>query len=395
MNDIQVNITIISDLHCKHSSKDQVTSDFRKKSTNLYTDLLRSEEIPVHPVKAFIDLVEKSADSFKSDLLLCPGDITDEIDHQGYITGWSFLEEMQAAVQAPHLLATLGNHDVDSRRIVNGELPFSLPRSIKPNYPIGVASLRQDFWNDHYCIFETECCQVLLFNSCYTHLSSNDAKKSVIKEDVLKSMERKLSILPKGKIRIALCHHHPISHSNVSYPDTDIIDKGEHFLELLIKYDFSLIVHGHKHEPRIRYYNSLVVFCAGSFSSTANVTDSQSDNVFHRIEFKDIDRAIIKTWAYGSRNGWTQKMGQKFPSITGFGCKDNIQSLAADISKWFEVQGNGMLERYDRLISAIPAIQFVIQSDFEKLINILKSQYSVDIGYDLSGYPEKVSKAIK
>lgn len=123
MSDDKVVITVISDLHCKHSSSEKQGS-ISLTSTNLYSDGLRSENTPKHPVHCLLQEIERNISAFKSDVLLCPGDIADKVDHQGYITGWAFLEEIGQAINAKNLFATIGNHDVDSRRLSAGKCPL-------------------------------------------------------------------------------------------------------------------------------------------------------------------------------------------------------------------------------------------------------------------------------
>ena len=394
MADIPLILTVISDLHCKHSSSDK-QNGISQSSTILYSDALRTDTTPRHPVHSLLQEVEKNKEIFRSDLLLCPGDITDKIDHQGYITGWSFLEEIKQSLEACELYATLGNHDVDSRRINSSELPFFVARSIKYSYPINDKNLQEKYWNDHFCIVNAENYILLIFNSVYSHISSSDSSKAKISEEIITKMDQGLKSLgATNKPKIALCHHHPLNHSNVSYPDSDIIDKGELFLDMLNNHDFSIVIHGHKHEIKLRYYNNILVFCAGSFSSLENLRETESNNVFHQIHVFPNKKGLIKTWVYGARSGWSQKKDKNFPAVCGFGYHGQIPELAQRVSIWFSQHTNNRLELYKKLISIVPEVELLLPYQQQLLEEELRNLYEIEIMYDTNGIPVKVSKLI-
>lgn len=389
-------ITVVSDLHCKHSSSDLDDKKRLIRSTILYSDSLRKDSAPIHPVHSFLQVSQKNKSVFKSDVLLCPGDITDKIDPQGYITGWSFLEEMRDAISAPDLYATIGNHDVDSRRNNPSDKPFTIAQSIKYNYPLR-ENQKLQFWSEHYFIVENDKYILLVFNSSHSHISWDDSRKAYIGEEVIKKMSNDLKLFTKDKIRLALCHHHPIGQSNVNEPDSDVIDKGTDFLDMLCDEGFSMIIHGHKHEPKIRYYNSLVVFCSGSFSSRENLNETESENVFHVIEFQTKLEGLIRTWYYGSNRGWHQKANKKFPPITGFGFNGNeskLGELSNSINEWFNSKSNSSNDLFANLLAEIKDVQFLTPSEMSKVIQILKDQYKLDITYDEDGIPKRISKLI-
>lgn len=394
MTSSKLKILVISDLHCKHTSSDLDKDQMRSlNSTILYSDLLRRDVPPKHPVYSLLQQIEKDKLKFKSDILICPGDITDKLDHQGYITGWSFLEEIKEKSEAEKLYATIGNHDVDSRRNDKDLLPFTVAKAIKYNYPISDQNALVNFWNDQFCIIEDKKYILLIFNSSYSHISSMDAQKSCIGKDIIGKMNDKLKGLGKDKIKIALCHHHPIGQSNSSEPDLDLIENGVDFLDMLSNNNFAIIIHGHKHEVKIRYYQSIVVFCSGSFSSTQNIKETESDNVFHVIDFTDLKSGIINTWYYGSHNGWHRKAA-KFPPLTGFGFQGNIEDLAFEVSDWFKNKSNNSNDLYRNLIEAIPNFQYLMPYQKEQITDILINKYEIDITYDKEGLPKYISKII-
>lgn len=373
-----------------HSTGD---SDQGRPSTNLYSNQLRKDAPPKHPIQSFVKLVKKNESDFKSDILLCPGDITNKIDPQGYITGWSFLEEMKSAIGADGLYATIGNHDVDSRRSNKQSLPFTVAKSIKENYPIDDPQALDDFWLNNYCVIEKENFALLIYNSSHSHLNYDDATRAIIDLGVIDKMRERCKQIGQGKIKIALCHHHPIAQGNLDGFDSDVIQNGEKFLEMLSQQGFSMLIHGHKHEAKIRKYAGIIVFGAGSFSSLDNLRETESDNVLHVITFDGLKKGIIKTYTYGVSNGWHIKPSFKFPPITGFGFIGEIDSLALEISQWQPLVDTDN-QLFKDLVRAFPDVKFLLPNERDQLFEQLRNAYAIDITYDVAGLPINISKVI-
>lgn len=116
-----VTIAIASDLHC-HSLTSENQASF------LVADSLRTPS-GKHPVEALAELIDQ--ESLSAELLLCPGDITDKVCIQGLNSGWDFLKEIRDDLRADFLVATLGNHDVDSRSVHSAD-PFQVCRGFRP-----------------------------------------------------------------------------------------------------------------------------------------------------------------------------------------------------------------------------------------------------------------------
>ncbi|HEY6976416.1 MAG TPA: hypothetical protein VH396_09000, partial [Chitinophagaceae bacterium] len=73
---IEIDIAIVSDLHCHHSQ--QFTKDDKRQvHSYLHSDLLR---LPAneHPVQSLLHLINEK--TIKAEYLLCPGDVTNQVD---------------------------------------------------------------------------------------------------------------------------------------------------------------------------------------------------------------------------------------------------------------------------------------------------------------------------
>lgn len=391
-----LDIVIISDLHCKHPSAETGT-----KRTLLYSDsaYLPSQK---NPVAAALDLIRK--ESIRADILLCPGDITDQADKQGLVTGWSYLEEIQKALGARILAATVGNHDVNSRK-VGGSLPFEFLTSFKDSYPLSAltedcrnleAEAKRLFNNtDSFALYEFDKILLLVYNSSSSHIDSTEGSKSSISDLTLNKMQERLnSVKGDFAFKIAMCHHHPISHRNADYADNDVIDKGDAFIDLLNKFDFQLVVHGHKHNAQLNYRNNLPIFCSGSFSSIENKIDGNNDNVFHKISLEAIKkRGKLATWIYSPLSGWGHRRDRDFPCFTGFGFFGNLDDLAHAFHQSF-VEKNLDTIKFLDVATTVPDVLYLIpkyQKQFEKT---LKDKYQLELLPSLGDtvYPNKISK---
>lgn len=349
-----INLAVISDLHCSHSSKDE------KKDCKLHSDDLGTSD-KRHPVKSLLKLIKK--ENLSSDLVLCPGDITNCADKQGLITGWSFLKEIRSALNATDIIATIGNHDIDSRNLSLGNV-FSEIKYLDDNYPLPNV-LKDEYWSNGYSFWKSNDILILNINTCYYHGNHVTVNESKIDQAQLDKIESLLDSenLETYNYRIALCHHHIIAHSNLDYSDSDKLDKGDNLALLLRKFNFQIVIHGHKHDPRLTMYNRLPIFCAGSFSSRMNTKDLEIQNTFHIVTLeKNHPTGYIRSWIHQPTEGWLTKLDTYFPCFTGFGFNGDISNLASQIKAWFDSRSNPIY-KYEDLTKSFNTISNMTKED--------------------------------
>src|SRR5690606_38544830 len=71
-------------------------------------------------------------------------------------------------------------------------------------------------------------------------------------EDLRKTLDKE----PRDdRINILLCHHHPHKHQDIEQADYSAMVGGEKLIDLLREIPLGswLIIHGHKHQPRLIY----------------------------------------------------------------------------------------------------------------------------------------------
>jgi len=362
-------------------------------STYLHSDDIGKSEAR-HPIKALKKLIEK--EELETDLILCPGDITNFADKQGLITGWSFLEKIQDKIGAKHIIATVGNHDIENRNENVGNVFLDL-QLLDPEYPNPSKLNDSNYWSLGYCFVEYENILVLNINSCFFQSNAVTAKKSKIDISQLEAIKNELAKkdLKKFEYRMVLIHHHPIAHSNMDYEDIDKLDNGDELIALVNQYKFQIIIHGHKHDARLTIFNSLPIFCAGSFSSLMNVIDMKSDNTFHIIYLESGEsKGYIKSWIYAPQEGWVSRKDTRFPCLTGFGFKGDLNLLAREINDWLMASVLPNVSYYEKLLSSFPDLNFLTKENQMELAGILKNTYGLEFSPNYPNKPDVILKLI-
>lgn len=190
-------------------------------------------------------------------------------------------------------------------------------------------------------------------------------------------------------------HHHPIQHEDSNLGSEDLMKNGSRLIDTLEKYGYCLVIHGHKHHPRIRYAsggsNSLPVFASGSLSGSNNKAIlTITRNLFHVIDFPEGSCSkkgvvgIIRSWEFNMGMGWriATRSSADFPGKTGFGCRENISTLVCKISKYYQRNKKRQKCLWHTVTKQFPIIEYLIPGDFQQLEKALKKDYRIRILYD-------------
>lgn len=386
-------IAIVSDLHCCHSK----TSGADR--SRLLSDMMR---IPAkqHPVESLLELIDQQ--HIQSDVLVCPGDITNRVDKQGLVTGFNYLQEIQNALNAKQLFCTPGNHDVDSRDIYKLSDSSEILKCLHKRYPFENDELKQSFWSENFCLYENELIELLLFNSTFNHTNEEKALKAIIPELTLSKIQAKIEQKKdSSKIKVFVCHHHPYPFSNVDsvkYKDGDFLENGDKLLNILRNNGYYLVIHGHKHIPRYLFHDGVHLFAAGSFSSLENIAEGNTSNSFHIIELhtsNSILKAQIKTWYFTSAKGWSisRDPDEIFPSLTGFGSEKNTNEIALSIHNYFETESKDRV-KFEEIVNIIPDILYLSPDQQICLEKMLENSYGLKILNSLGTSPNEILKQL-
>jgi len=360
-------IAVLSDLHC-HPKKNGTEGQNR---THFFSDGPRVRGSR-HPVQYLVDLIRKDAQLLQADLLVLPGDFADQASIHGYNVAVLSVREIATLLGAKEIAATIGNHDVDSRNH-NGLGPFYGVQSMFQDFPLADRNQANSFFNQGFAFVEGDEFRVVVINSVIGHINKEAAEAGTASPIEIAALRSALSGLSIKKFNICLVHHHVIPHEELQLGAKDLLTGGENLLLLLEQFGFCLVIHGHKHHPRLRYSTSrsLPIFASGSFSAAIDpVTGSACRNTFHIIELLEPDGIVaefhgrVLTWDLKLDTGWmrTSLGSSSFPGTAGFGFTTSIKSLAKKVAGYVLSTGNPYVSWGD-VVANVPEVAFLIPSD--------------------------------
>lgn len=405
-NTKNLRVAVLSDLHFY---KQQAKSTSAKKDSwlALEDDGLADKSNPWNDLESLI-----GANELNVDAILCPGDITNKSDPDGLIFAWSSLNSLIKKLNANILAVATGNHDVISHSInqdkVAQDILDSSPgkdgplRELRPIYPIvfnesleGITEKacrdrRTEYFGSHFTHFENDQYLLVVLNTCANHgENDHENKRGSISKSTLDELTFFLENRQKGekKICILLCHHHPIQHANIDKGQYDFAFNGTRLTELLANDDDWIIIHGHKHHPRVVYASSQsndgpVIFAAGSFSAFLNESISSSlRNQFYIIDIKQEGSqppvGQIRSWNWFNGMGWSENLDPKTGVISGsgFGTRDHPNILAHEIANCI---GSEPIA-WEELCKKISKIKFLLPGMHDKLERALANFFEIEI----------------
>lgn len=386
-------LAIMSDLHCHHSS-------CQEHDSFLLTDALR-HPVNQHPVAALLKMLQES--SVTADYLVMLGDLTNKVDIQGLISGWGFIEEIATALKAKDIIVTVGNHDIDIRSTHKMGNPNFIAQKFHPHFPYTDSDNNRRFWSDGYVILRPrdEVCFVII-NSTHSNVSDIDVKRGSVSDAIIDAIDSEMTSCP-ADLKIMVCHHHPLLHTDVGWSIDHIMVNGERLVALAEKHKFALFLHGHKHYPRMTKSGGtcglpVPVFAAGSFSAKfkgnlATVTRNQ----FHLIEFFRTSPAqgAIRSWEYGIADGWvkTGYRSSRFPELTGFGFQGCVFDLSIKIAELYKTAGQPILPWTD-VEANISEVRYLSPVELVSLADSLASSASLQFEPDPPNHPKYIGKTV-
>jgi predicted phosphodiesterase len=370
---------IISDLHC---------TDKKGENSLFYSDI-PDKPINQNPVSSILAKIE-AEEFLHSDIVLCLGDLGDKAYRQGIKTAWEAVDRIKSKMKAKVLIGIPGNHDVDSRNRYHQD-PFKYVVNFNTNFPTSESKLNDSFWNKGFCIYKSDGLEILMINSVINHKNEESAKVSEISLETLENIEADLEIELEIN-RICILHHHPIKHSNIeNWKDSDSLDKGDKLIDLLNKYNYDIIIHGHKHQPRIVEYSGLTVFATGSFSSFDNLQASGYKTMFHVLEILEKGRGKVFSWEFNLQNGWKSELNPLFPATIGFGEQIDLKNLADRINTYF-LNCNESVLLYSQIETEFPEISYLIPDKLVKLKEFLNRNYELFLEPDFPLIPSLITR---
>jgi hypothetical protein len=323
-------VAVLSDIHPADDSDDSDSSILK----------LGADRNPdFHPFEALHRLIKEN--DLSVDLLLCAGDLGTKSNPKTIEFTWGELQVLAGKLKADKLIATPGNHDHDSRSTHNKYDPKGYLQSLNPKFPYEFNDDNSHFWAWNFDIVEDDFCRIIILNSSAYHGINDEFLHGRVTEVTINKLKEKLLPLEERPINIILCHHHFHKNEDIKISDYDAMHGSDKLLTMLsndVDGDW-MIVHGHKHYPKIYYGNTSsgdapVIFSAGSFSGDITGTGCVVQNQFYILEFEadDVENfglvGQFNAWDWASGRGWVPASERSgLPQKGGFGNQTKTKIL--------------------------------------------------------------------
>lgn len=371
----EFSLLVVSDLHA--SSNDE-HSDVTHVLVSTEND---PRENAVTGLKAFL-----ADEQIKADLVVCPGDLCHQADRDALRYAWRELDEIKKIVGAQEVVATAGNHDMNSRlHLVNdarGELLDLMPR-----FPIADEQLSDRYWARNVVVRRGDGWRMVVLNSCAYHGFADEHEHGRISESTLRHIEDLLAEDPEP-INFVLCHHHPEPATEFQLDNLEHMRGGDQLVALLERPDRTrwMVIHGHRHWPALGYVGSKtsapVRLAAGSVGMHLyKQAATRVRNQIYRLSFEPATTAVLgvplagtfEAWDWISGDGWNPATNRSgLPARGGFGWRRDGHEVAADLRMAVEagevarrLDWNGLLKWQRRLkyLSPLDLDDFVAALD--------------------------------
>jgi len=406
-----ISLLVISDIH---ASDNDLTDD---KAVSWYSTLPAFDTPMRNPFRGISKLL--TDEGLSVDLLICPGDLADCAVPTAQEKAWQSLAKLQREVGAKRLVATVGNHDVDSRTKHSVFDPKTTLQSLTPIFP-GLSEKQCDFfWSRNFVIFEEGGVRFVVLNSAAFHgIHSGDASDSNkeylhgrVSEKTIDAIASKLDA-KHCKLNILLMHHHIYKNDHIDPRDYSAMINGEALIRKLIEKSDArwLVIHGHQHYPDLFYAHggarSPVVLSAGSMSRrlTGTLSTRALNQIYHiELPYSEYEAlgwnpcGIIRSWHWTDKIGWNRTSfarpeSASIPFGSGFGCRKDPDAWAVEIKNEFLASKASHLD-WPALMRKLPALKYVLPSDLRMVVAALKSKYNIRTVNDDDGFPFQIGQS--
>jgi metallophosphoesterase superfamily enzyme len=314
------------------------------------------------------------AQGLEADAILCPGDIAFQNSANTLSAGWKHLVDLGELMNCEHVVSATGNHDVTSRsqaemfkkavirNLKAGYGPFEQLKCLHPPYPSvtrGDADHRQGrdhrvrYFGASLLLVTAAKYQILVVNSCSEHGHDEfEHERGTFPPSAVHELKVALAQCDPKRISVAIMHHPPESYTQDGAGAHDFIDNGQELLKLLADQGDWLVVHGHKHEARLRQASGSglqpVVFGAASLAIHIEEVKGTVRNQFYLLKVRLQSRGLtgrFQTWDWFSGRGWepARPDGDGIYDGATFGARDagrvitDIAALSPLPMDWSEV----------------------------------------------------------
>jgi predicted phosphodiesterase len=348
------------------------------------------------------------AEGVKPDYVLCPGDITNRSNPASLSYAWDRLNRLANSCGA-RLIATVGNHDLDSRYKENAFDPRGFAMSLSPRIPCEDRQHFLEYWAENFTLISDVGCNILVLNTAAYHGGGKHIAQEIehgrISQVTSDGIKRVLDSAPIASTNILLCHHHLI---RPEHSDEELAHQtrgGDSIVQLLNESAGAwIVVHGHKHSPDLFYghggSNAPVILACASFSAQINV-DAQNKNP-NQVHLLACDpegatnaglasAGTLTNWTWQPGVGWGKSLGlHGLKHIVGFGYRASVTGLVQALEEHLSAKRLSQLSWSDA-VHAVPALERLIPVDFKALERMLNARGLVILN-EQDGSPAQVGR---
>ncbi|MCL4553361.1 MAG: metallophosphoesterase [Candidatus Marsarchaeota archaeon] len=354
------------------------------------------DEPETHPISGLLDLIAR--EKLRADVLLCCGDIADKAMPESIKYAWAAIQRVRDALGAQLLAATAGNHDIDSRHTYNAFDPKGFLQSLDPPFPLNNEGQNDAFWARNFVIMSNPVYRLVVLNSSAFHGGPVDENwHGRVSDYTIAALRKALKAGENRPINLLLCHHHPLRHKELQReldPDWyDEMKNGQKLLDLLGSGEYGdwLIIHGHRHFPKICYAaggaSAPIIFSAGSLCAQLYLDlQTLARNQFYLIELPHSDCrrwglvGTFHAWDWAIGEGWIKAGAHSgLPYHGGFGYRTNLQVLARSVADFVDGKGNPPIVPWQAVTRAIPQIRFLLPGDTRELVRRLRDAFGLGV----------------
>lgn len=273
----------------------------------------------------FLDRFEdfcKDADIY-ADYLVVTGDVTnrasdEEIQHASHVI--THVAECMK-VDKENVIYVPGNHDVNWRVIGEDDSGWSdryagFSDANLLFQTIDSASSGEIYDSNYFDIVEKGNAIFVRYNSAHGDGPNKKVHNGEFDIACLPALQSEMDRVKDNKIKVFITHHHPYMYPNL-FPGVDYsaMQNAEALLDFLVRNEFDLLLHGHRHVPQFKSEirgsgKSLLVIGGGSFcAKLGDYLSESSNNQFHLISIDGVNeqeevKGDLYSWSYTFAHGW-------------------------------------------------------------------------------------------
>lgn len=395
--DSTLQIAILSDVHA-----------YASKTTNppsYVTPAAPADDHLNNPIAGLKKLVED--EKLQCNALLCAGDMCDKADPNAQTFMWDQLHQIGDCLKAEAVFAVPGNHDLDSRYAQSDHDPKAHLQSLDPLFPLTDENASNKFWARHFAFLEFPNWRLLLLNSAAFHgggkKQAEEFERGRVSQKTIVAIESYMKGADPKPLNLLLCHHHPLKNDDIELKDYSQMVGGDLLLNLIGrgKYGDWIVIHGHKHYPRIWYGagtgSAPVVFSAGSFSARLYPElGSKVRNQFYVVTFPlaKYDALCLgvcgtcQAWEWEYAAGWSRaRSTSTIPYSSAFGTRRNPLAIARDVASTVQSLQSDAWVKWEEICEHVADAKYVLPEDFKRVQDLLANQYHVKCVRDSDGFP--------